>query len=287
MEEAVDRALLARRDTRMREAAAALSPPAFPTAADLPPVRFLTGERFAHQTAFCARSLCITAGFVPTIQFFDDGSLLPEQAERLGNLFPGSSIIPATESFAALERHLPASRFPSLRFAREHSPLMRKLLDMRAGRAGPSLYLDSDMLFFAPPSELIAWLRSPHGELFMNETGPGAYVDAPETLARELGRNLPPGVNTGILALDDSDLDWAALEHTAASLGKNRLVHKWAEQTLFAWFFTRPSAHALDPSAYRVCQSRTALTGPLPTMRHYVYKSKMPYLAGEWRHMNP
>ena len=287
LEDAVDRALYERRDARMRRAAAALTPIDLPVAVDLPPVRFLTGARFAHQTAFCAYSLCRTAGFTPRLEFFDDGSLSPAQARLLGGLFPGSRVIPSAESFHALEQHLPASRFPSLRFARERSPFMRKLLDMRAGHRGPSLYLDSDMLFFSRPVELIAWLRSPCGERFMAEPGAGGYVDTPEILARDLGRTLTPGVNAGILALDDDDIDWPAFERTAAALGETRLSHLWAEQTLSAWFLSRPSAQALDAAAYRVCFSRRDLAGPDPVLRHYVHKSKAPYVSGEWRRLPP
>ena len=38
---------------------------------------------------------------------------------------------------------------------------MRKLTDVHAGRTGWRLFLDSDMLFFARPDFLLAWLADP------------------------------------------------------------------------------------------------------------------------------
>lgn len=284
LEDALDQALLPRRDARMRRAAAALAPrPAGAPATSAPPVRFLTGARFAHQTAFCARSLERAAGRAFRFEFFDDGSLAGEPAARLLRAFPSARVVTAAESDADLDRHLPAARFPALRFARSRSPLMRKLLDLRAGRSGPSLYLDSDMLFFSRPRALLAWLDAPSAPLFMQEAKGSAYVDSRETLERDLGRPLPAGVNSGIVALDDGAIDWPALERAAATLGENRLAHKWAEQTLFAWLLSGLSGLPLDPALYRVCSSRADLAGEPPVLRHYVHKSKMPYLAGEWR----
>jgi len=284
LEEALDAALFERRDRAMRAAAANLDPVNALPATHLAPVRFLTGERFAHQTIFCARSLCETMELCPPFEFFDDGSLTAWHSALLLRLFPGSTVVSASESFAAVERRLPVNRFPSLRRARDYSPLMRKLLDLRVGREKPALYLDSDMLFFSRPHELAEWLRAPSGALHMTEPGPGAYVDAPAILESLLGRPIPAGVNTGIVGLDDHLIDWPALERTATALGDDRLTHKWAEQTLFAWLLGGLHAQPLDKNRYRVCSSRADLAFPAPVLRHYTHKSKMPYLAGEWRH---
>lgn len=284
VEALVDRSLAPRRDRAMRAAATRLEPISHPLSAKLPALRFLTGERYAHQTAFCAHSFCQTAGLLPRFEFFDDGSLTPAQADLLRRLFPASTVISVAESFRSLDQYLPTANFPALRHARECSPLMRKLLDLHVGRRHPVLYLDSDMLFFNRPNRLLAWLRQPSDTLHMAESGPGAYVDSPIVLQSLLGRDLPAGVNTGIVALDGARLDWSALESAAAALGTDRRAHKWTEQTLFAWLLGGLDSQPLDPAHYRVCASRADLTSPTPALRHYVHKAKMPYLAGEWRH---
>jgi hypothetical protein len=282
-ETALDTFLLRGRERAMRAAACQLKPIASPPARALPPVRFLTGERFAHQTAFCAHSFCRAAGFTPRFEFFDDGTLRQNDAAMLRDLFPGAVIVLAQESGAAVERCLPTENFPSLRHARRCSPLMRKLLDLRVGRAGPALYLDSDMLFFSRPTALIEWLERNSGALHMTEARAGAYADDTATLAHDLGVSLPSGVNTGIVALDDARIDWPSLERAATALGSQRREHKWAEQTLTACLLAQLRSQPLDRDCYRVCASRADLRGPTPALRHYVHKAKMPYLAGEWR----
>ncbi|HTJ78569.1 MAG TPA: hypothetical protein VL357_06195 [Rariglobus sp.] len=252
---------------------------------DLPPVRFLTGARFAHQTAYCAQSLLWSCETRLRCEFFDDGSLRPVDTENLLRLFPKSRVITAGESEARLDLQLPRTTFPLLRAMRDRSPLMRKLLDLRAGLSGPNLYLDSDMLFFSQPTRLLAWLRNPKGELYMNEPGhDGAYVAAPGLIENqlELPHSLPLGVNTGIVAMDDSSLDWRDMERCAGLFTEEQRFHPWAEQTLTACHFSRSKAAALSAIDYRVCASRSDIVNPPPMLRHYVYKSKMPYLQNEW-----
>jgi hypothetical protein len=270
----------------MQRAAHALQPLALADwGMSLPPVRFLTGARFFHQTAFCARSLTRACDTELRFEFFDDGSLRPADIALLTGLFPSARIVPEEDCVMRLNRHLPESDYPTLRTMRAFSPLTRKLLDLRAGLSGPSLYLDSDMLFFAPPRELIEWLRSPTGAIYMREPGEGgAYVDALPVLEEQLGDRIAPGVNTGIVALDDARIDWKTLERWAAQLSEAQRRHMWAEQTLMARQLTSLNARALSCDDYQVCTSRRDLTRTRPVMRHYVHKAKMPYVAGEWRH---
>ena len=164
---------------------------------------------------------------------------------------------------------------------------MRKLLDLKINARGPSLYLDSDMLFFAPPDELMAWMETPTETLHMAETGNSAYVDDATALDALWATTLPRGVNSGLVAMNDDNVDWAELETAAARLGPERLTHKWAEQTLFAWLLGRLGARPIHPARYLVCSSRADLKEPAPPLRHYVHKSKYPYVAGEWRRALP
>jgi hypothetical protein len=177
---------------------------------------------------------------------------------------------------------LPAARFPLLRAMRESHPLMRKILDLHAGFTGPSLYLDSDMLFFGTPVMLRDWLANPAGEFFMHQHGEG-LVDARDQLERAFEQPLHAGVNSGIIAVNDDGFDWPALENAAARLSSAERAHKWAEQTLFAWHLSRRRASPLSRADYFLCYSRTELASRMPPLRHYVHKSKSLYAAQEWR----
>jgi hypothetical protein len=272
-----------RGDEAMRAAAAALPPVSLPDwGLAGPPCRFLTGARFIHQTIFCARSFEWACGTHVRLEIFSDGTPAPAHTAMLRRALPHAALIEDTATAVRLDRVLPANRFPVLRRLRASQPLMRKLLDLHAGFDGPSLYLDSDMLFFGPPVVLRNWLRAPAGELFMPQHG-DALVNNRAQLERVFGQPLLPGVNTGILAVDDRGFDWPALENAAAMLTDVERAHPWAEQTLFAWHLSRRHATPLSLENYFLCHNRQDLGPNPPPLRHYVHKSKALYAAREWR----
>jgi len=267
----------------MRAAAAALSPVALPEwGLRGPPCRFLTGARFFHQTIFCARSFEWACGTHVPLEIFTDGTLGPAEAAALRRALPRASIADEAATLARLDRVLPAAHFPVLRAMRAGQPLMRKLLDAHAGLAGPALYLDSDMLFFGTPNVLRDWLRNPDGEFFMQQQG-DALVSPRDELEPVLGQALLPGVNSGIVAVQNDGFDWPALEVAAARLTGSQRNHLWAEQTLFAWHLSRRHATPLSTSDYCLCFDRHDVARDRPVLRHYVHKAKALYAAREWR----
>lgn len=275
-------ALRTRRDRAMRAAAARLQPLQLPPPdRTRPPCRFLTGERFAHQTVFCARSFEWACGTHVLIEIFSDGTLRSEHDALIHRVLP-HAVVHADEATAArLERQLPPDRFPRLRAMRDHCPLMRKVLDLHVGFRGPSLSLDSDMLFFRLPGALLDWMVDPRENLYMHQEG-DALVGDRASLGQALGVALFPGVNSGIVALNDAAIDWDDLERAAAALTGEQRRHLWAEQTLLAYQVSRQGARPLARTDYRLCHSRADLTGALPVLRHYVHKAKDCYLADEW-----
>jgi hypothetical protein len=272
-----------RGDRAMQAMAARVAPLPLPAPPDdAPPCRFLTGERFAHQTVFCARSFEWACGTHCRIEIFTDGSLRSEHAELMRRAFPCVVVHDDRATRDRLEQHLPLSRFPRLRAMREHSPLMRKVIDLHAGFRGPSLSLDSDMLFFRRPQALIDWMANPAHECYMSQSGDALAADR-MSLEKTLGITLLPGVNSGIVAIHDDAVDWDDLERAAAALTEDHRRHWWAEQTLIAYHVSRRNARPLPVADYRLCNSRADLIGPLPVLRHYVHKAKAPYAAAEWR----
>lgn len=273
-----------RGEIAMRTAATALKPlPLARWGLQAAPVRFLTGARFVHQTLFCAQSFAWACGSHFRFEIYDDGTLTPQDISTLQAVLPGMIAPDADAVTARLDAVLPADRYPHLRRMREAHPLMRKLLDLHAGHAGPSLYLDSDMLFFARPPLLSDWLRRPEGEFHMQQAG-DALVAGRTELAARLGVDLIEGVNSGVLALDDDGFDWPLLERAAAAMTAAERAHKWAEQTLFAVHVSHRHSQPLPPSDYQLCHGREDFAGEAPPLRHYLHKSKPIYTAREWRH---
>lgn len=247
-----------------------------------PPVRMLTGARFIHQTLFCARSFEWACGSHFNFEIYGDGTLSDQAAAQIRQVLPGATIPSQKEITERLDRALPISQFPLLRSMRDSHPLMRKLLDLHAGLQGPALYLDSDMLFFAPPNLLLNWLRQPTDEYYMHQIG-DALVNERDGLSQRIGIPLHAGVNSGILALHDEGFDWPLLERAAAVMTAEERNHKWAEQTLFAVHVSHRQAASLSRDEYFLCHGRESFAGPIPPLRHYIHKSKSIYTGSEWR----
>lgn len=246
------------------------------------PVRFLTGRKIIHQTIFCAHSFQLACGTRVRLEFYDDGTLCNNDREVLQRNFPDSQIPTISQIEEKLDRYLPRNRFPLLRSMRDQIFMVRKLLDVHIGHTTPSLYLDSDMLFFRRPDHLLEWIQHPEGELFMHQGGDSLVSPRTELSART-GCNLAPSLNAGLLAIDDGKLDWDFLEAMAGQFTPAERAHIWAEQTLFAFHLGRRPAQPLPREDYVLCHDGSDLKRPFPVLRHYVHKAKYGYVAYEWR----
>jgi hypothetical protein len=256
--------------------------PEYPGPSD---VIFLTGKRFIHLTVFCAWSLQAAAKSRFRIEFFDDGTLDSSHQQLLRRTFPRSVIhsLVKTQEKAANTR--PRKNFPTLYSARRSSVLMMKILEMHAGRTEPALYLDSDMLFFSKPHQLLRWMESPRGQLYLSDPGWNAYVDTPEAILNITNANPTPGLNSGMLAVKPNSIAWEQLEAWTAKLAVNYIAHPWLEQTLWALIMNRNDATPLLPPNYRILSHPEKSSTPDENLRHYVYRAKVFHRKHEWKRM--
>lgn len=265
----------------MREKAAELRPVTTDTwPSEWPVCRFLTGEAFWHQTVFCARSLEATVGYSGLFEFFDDGSLSERSTTLLTRLFPGSRTIPLDESMARVDQFLPRLEYPALRDEMDHVPLMKKLLLLRTGAKGRSLYLDSDMLFFKRPDEVIAWMNAPQNNFYLWDQVTSYIAECSEVDALAESSVLRH-VNTGVVAMNDEDIDWNYFERFASRLPEHLRHHRLLEQTLTAIHLTTKNSKELPRDAYRVVFEKFD-KAPDATLLHYCWHTKWIYTTREW-----
>lgn len=275
-------------DERHRRAMVATSfelpPPRPDPAAPGREVCFLTGAKYAHQTAFCAWSLAKQAPDVrlrPVVH--DDGSLRREQAENLRRLFPEAEFVSAEEAEALLDNRLPRSQFPRLRGHRDVKPLLKKLTDFYAGRRDLRLFLDSDMLFFRRPEFLLRWLEEPGRPLYMVDVVT-AYGYSPTLLEELAGGPIPPKINIGVMGLDGCAVDWEATESRIAAMLDREGPHYNITQGLCAIEMTVQGSPVAPPAEeYLVLPSEAEVREPTAVMHHYVADSKPWYYRYGWR----
>lgn len=271
----------------MRRAATRLSP--FPANARpaSAPLCFLTGPRFIHQTLFCAHSLACVTEDVPAYEFLSDGKLGDNEAAALKRAFPSAVVVRADELEARVAAALPPAKFPALHAVRRSFVLLRKLTDAMAGQEGFRLFLDSDMLFWSRPDELLARAAAAD-PLYMADIVDDGYPASRAEITQALGVPVAAGVNSGLVGLNASRIDWDLMERACVFLrstpGNQRLI----EQALWAVALGAQEARPLTATAYRVMVDpphwrKTRAEHPTPVLMHYAWNARLPYLAGEWR----
>ena len=250
------------------------------------PTYFLTGRRFWHQTAFCVHSFLQYSRVRMPLRFTSDGTLDNAVSERLTTLFPDAQILGHHDLDERTAVALPPSRYPTLHAHRRRFVLLRKLIDTLAGEHGYRLFLDSDMLFWRRPDELLG--RAGRSEsLYMADLGDDGYTLPRAVLKQRLGVEPAPAVNTGLVGAHADNVDWDLLERACALLLAEGQDQRLLEQTLWAILLAQQNARALPASDYRVVidppACRAALAEGRPVLMHYAWHARLSYAADEWQ----
>jgi hypothetical protein len=279
----IDQWITRRGRLQMLAAASQLSPLP-PPPPNAPEVCFLTGRRFWYQTAFCFWSLCHAAGRPVRAAFYDDGTFDPALVAEAARLFPGSRAVGLREIETALDCHLPASRFPTLRARRLVYPNLRKLTDVHAGMSGWRMVLDSDMLFFRRPDLLLAWLDAPDRPLHMIDVQ-DAYGYSRALMESLAGHPIPRRLNVGLCGLRSDEIDWDRMESWCRRLQEAEGTSYYQEQALAAMALAGRECRVAPADDYRLMPSDGEAAHPTAVMHHYVDLSKRGYFRHAWRHI--
>lgn len=245
-------------------------------------VWFLTGNRFWYQTLFCAWSLAKYSHRRIVVHLLDDGTLQREQEQLVRHFFPLGLTRWRIDLLDQLEQYLPTRRFPILRQRWLDYVNIRKLTDVHLGGSGYRLVLDSDMLFFSPPTELLAWCDAPFGACLMHDCEE-SYGYSRELMARLAGTEVPPLLNVGICGLSSESIDWDELESWCRSLLDAEGTSYYLEQALVAMLAARMSRSVMPAERYITFPSRKQVSEGQGVLHHYVSDSKPLYFGKAWR----
>lgn len=266
----------------MEAAAERLAPPAPGDGSRPLSVHLLTGRRFWFQTAFCLHTLATHSGRALRPMIYDDGSLPAAEAEVLLRLFPAARIRPAAESRANLDSHLPRSRFPTLRERWDNYPNIRKLIGPHLNSSGWKLVMDSDILFFREPAELLGWIDAP-GAPFHAVDVTSSYGYSRSLMEHLCGFPVSELVNVGLCGLESGALDWPRIEEWCRELLEREGRSYYLEQALVA-MLVAGRACAVAPAADYVTLPRPPeAVECCAVMHHYVAESKRWYFQRNWR----
>lgn len=212
----------------------------------------------------------------------EDGSLPSGARQDLQAHFPGARLIAKAEADAHMATQL--ALLPRCARYRALHPLALKALDFSVYLSRPRLLiLDSDVLFFAAPEELLRRLEDPFYELncFNADIAPALNITAEEA-QRRFGIALVDRANSGLAILHREALSLQLMEEFLGH-DSHWAGHVWRiEQTLLALMASKHGAELL-PRDYRV-----SLGGGIDgcvakhyvgAVRHLMYREGMAYLV--------
>lgn len=245
-------------------------------------IYFLTGEKYLYQTLFCAFSLTKVSKKPFQFVLIDDGTFNERLIDQANRQMPGVKIILKNEIESNLELRLPIKNFPYLHYKRKVYPHIKKLTDIHTiGEEDYKLVLDSDMLFWNEPNEIINWLKDPIGALHMIDCKEsyGYHITLMESLCEA---KIPELVNVGALGLNSKSINWIDVEKWARALEETSGASYFLEQALSAMLIGSQNQVILNCNEYIVNPKESEDKYQFK-LKHYVDVSKKYYFEIAWR----
>lgn len=207
-------------------------------------VSTLLGRAQTGTALACLGSLRRCAAEPVRLRLHDDGTLGPEELERLDEAAGPFDLVPRREADERMEEIL--ARHPAARAFRRTNPLALKLLDapLLAGEAWLSL-CDTDVLFLRPFTGLFAAPGPETGAVMMADTQ-DAYSVRSWHLLLDPRLRLPRRVNAGIVLFRTELYDLDLVDWFLARPGYQRTPF-WVEQTAWALLAARAGCRIYDP----------------------------------------
>lgn len=232
------------------------------------PVHLLTGKNDWQLAAWMLASLFHFTETVWPVVIHDDGTLPEDGRAILQSLFRNCRFIKRDEADAAMEKAL--RPYPMCLQYRASHPLGLKIFDMaHFAESDRFIVLDSDVLFFAPPNEILKWSRGPEPrECWFNEDAQEASLIGAVDAQDDLDVILWPRVNSGLCLIHRPAIDFDFCDHALAVTSILRGNIWRVEQTLFALCASRLGQGGLLPRTYEVSLRQNA--APNAVARHYV-----------------
>ncbi|AFY47771.1 hypothetical protein Nos7524_1912 [Nostoc sp. PCC 7524] len=195
----------------------------------------------------------------------DDGTLTTENRNTLQYHFPNARIIDRQSADERIIKTLQS--YPRCLEFRKTNNLSPKVFDFAEYlQSDRMLLLDSDILFFAAPTELLNRIENPDYQLnTLNADVASSYTVEPEEVKTRLGFDLAERVNSGLGLIHKRSLSFDWIEEFLAL--PSIIGHFWRiEQTIYALCSSRFGVELLPP-AYDV-HLEGSINGS--SCRHYV-----------------
>jgi hypothetical protein len=251
-----------------------------------PHVHVLAGEEQWLMATWMLASFLHFTDHPWNIHIHDDGTLSDHAIDELSRLFEGIKIVRRGDADAEMAQTL--SMYPRCAEYRAAHPLGIKCFDIpHMAKGNRFLLLDSDVLFFKRPDQILEWAADDNDvRIWFNQDPQEPSSLSSEQCRSDLGFELWSQVNSGLCLLHKDAIRFSNFEQWL-ELGAIKNGIAWrTEQTLLALGASRHGKGGLLPEIYEVSLGKTRSNQAVA--RHYVgavrdrfYAEGIPDLKGQ------
>jgi lipopolysaccharide biosynthesis glycosyltransferase len=210
----------------------------------------VTCHRNVDMAMWCLKSFSYYARESPHITIHDDGTLTAQDKGLLRDHFDRCTVVDKAEADERMDKVLIGHPLCRQMRAKSDFYCALKLFDPAVyALTDVILLIDSDILFFQRPSELLDCVG--RGSPCFSSDYQDAYAVPGEELRRHLGIDVLPSVNLGLAVMRRADYDFDFMERYFACFPVPIRDVNRHEQTLYALLMSTRGAHRLG-SAYQL-----------------------------------
>lgn len=242
-------------------------------------VHMLVSGRTWHAGVLAAISFEYFTGRRWELFIHEDGSVDATARAEIERRLPGVRFVPRPEAEAKLADYLTAA--PRARAQRSKWNMLLKFFDSLAFAPHERfIVLDSDVIFFRRPDEILAWADSDRDECWFNQDTKEVYCTSRARIEAAFGFSMWDRVNSGLCLLTKSTFSRELSERFIAELEPVAEQPIFFEQTLFAFHASHRNRGGLLPRRYEI--SWGYLRARDSVCRHYVgaFKHDLLYVEG-------
>ena len=209
----------------------------------------------------------------------EDGSVDESACKKIEQVLPGVHFIPRLLSEQVMKKRLQS--YPNCQLLRQDHNLFLKFFDLPAFAPGERMILlDSDVIFFKPPKEILAWVDSKSQECWYNEDTKEKYCIPRYEIEPALGIKLWPRFNSGLVLMPLAAISLPLAEQLFVAFKTTAHHPQFFEQTLYALMASAWNRGGALPATYEI--SWGLFRKPHSICRHYVgaFKHDLLYIEG-------
>ena len=209
----------------------------------------------------------------------EDGSLDELTSREIERVLPEVNFVPRALSEEVMKERLQS--YPNCQSLRQEHNLFLKFFDLPAFAPGERMILlDSDVIFFKRPKEILAWVDTNSQECWYNEDTTEKYCIPRYEIEPALGIKLWPKFNSGLVLMPLAAISLPLAERLLITFKTTAHHPQFFEQTLYALIASAWNQGGALPSTYEISWGLFRKAHSI--CRHYVgaFKHDLLYIEG-------